>query len=438
MKPCLQCRLHGPLVLGTLQLLDELPQRLPRDYSHGETFPVYTCSQFGYILWLLASAVIPLPSVPLRTGNHPLNLLSFYIRFMASQAPTLTRKDLFLRACRCEPVPRLPVWMMRQAGRYLPEYREIRTKHSFLEVCKTPDLALEVSIQPFRRLAVDAIIIFSDILIPAEAMGLPLELEDNGPQLPEPVRTEADVKKLHIFDPERETGFLMEALRRTVKYAGPDVPVLGFAAAPWTLACYMVEGRTREGFATVKNFLFTRPNAFRELLHRIAQATILYLKAQISAGVTAVQLFDTWCGELPLSDYSEFVLPSVQQVISGLAGKVPVIYYTKASHHLLPAIIKTGAAVLSVDWRVSLSELRALAGPRIALQGNLDPAVLLGPKEKIRQSTLEIAAELNGQGHILSLGHGILPQTPVDHAQLFIATGQQAPLHQSSAASITQ
>jgi len=376
--------------------------------------------------------------VPHHTGNHPLNLLSFYIRFMASQAPTLTRKDLFLRACRCEPVPRLPVWMMRQAGRYLPEYREIRTKHSFLEVCKTPDLALEVSIQPFRRLAVDAIIIFSDILIPAEAMGLTLELEDNGPHLPEPVRTESDVKKLHIFDPERETGFLMEALRRTVKYAGPDVPVLGFAAAPWTLACYMVEGRTREGFATVKNFLFTRPNAFRELLHRIAQATILYLKAQISAGVTAVQLFDTWCGELPLSDYSEFVLPSVQQVISGLAGKVPVIYYTKASHHLLPAIIKTGAAVLSIDWRVSLSELRALAGPRIALQGNLDPAVLLGPKEKIRQSTLGIAAELNGQGHILNLGHGILPQTPVDHAQLFIATGQQAPLHQSSAASITQ
>jgi uroporphyrinogen decarboxylase len=357
---------------------------------------------------------------------------------MASQVPTLTRKDLFLRACRCEPVPRLPVWMMRQAGRYLPEYREIRSKHSFLEVCKTPDLALEVSIQPFRRLGVDAIIIFSDILIPAEAMGLPLELEDNGPHLPEPVRTEADVKKLHIFDPERETGFLMEALRRTVKYAGPDVPVLGFAAAPWTLACYMVEGRTREGFATVKNFLFTRPNAFRELLHRIAQATILYLKAQIASGVTAVQLFDTWCGELPLSDYSEFVLPSVQQVISGLAGKVPVIYYTKASHHLLPAISKTGAAVLSVDWRVSLSELRALAGPRIALQGNLDPAVLLGPKEKIRQSTLEIAAELNGQGHILNLGHGILPQTPVDHAQLFIAKGQQAPLHESSAASITQ
>jgi len=348
---------------------------------------------------------------------------------MASQAPTVTRKELFLRACRCEPVPRLPVWMMRQAGRYLPEYREIRAEHSFLEVCKTPDLALEVSVQPFRRLGVDAIIIFSDILIPAEAMGLGLELEDQGPNLPEPVRSEADVKKLRIFDPEVETGFVMEALRRTVKYAGPDVPVLGFAASPWTLACYMVEGRTKEGFATVKNFLYSQPKVFRELLDRIAQATILYLKGQIAAGVTAVQLFDTWCGELDLGDYTEFVLPAVQKIISGLGNAVPVIYYTKASHHLLPAIIKSGANVLSVDWRVPLHEVRALAGPRIALQGNLDPAILFGPESKIRQSTLNIAAELNGHGHILNLGHGILQHTPLENAQLFIQTGQQAPIH---------
>jgi uroporphyrinogen decarboxylase len=347
---------------------------------------------------------------------------------MTSQAPTITRKELFLRACRCEPVPRIPVWMMRQAGRYLPEYREIRAKHSFLEVCKTPDLALEVSVQPFRRLGVDAIIIFSDILIPAEAMGLPLELEDKGPNLPEPVRSEADVKKLHIFDPEQETGFLMEALRRTVRYAGPDVPVLGFAASPWTLACYMVEGRTKEGFAAVKNFLYEHPKVFRELLHKIAKATILYLKAQIAAGVTAVQLFDTWCGELNLHDYTEFVLPAVQEVVAGVAHSVPVIYYTKASHHLLPAIVKAGADVQSVDWRVSLNEIRALAGPRVALQGNLDPAILFGPQEKIRKSTLDIVAELNGHGHILNLGHGILQHTPVENAQLFITTGQQAAL----------
>lgn len=348
---------------------------------------------------------------------------------MTPQAPVITRKDLFLRACRCEPVPRLPVWMMRQAGRYLSEYREIRAKHSFLQVCKTPELAVEVSLQPFRRLGVDAIIIFSDILIPAEAMGLPLELGDAGPNLPEPVRTEADVKKLHPFDPEMDTGFLMEALRRTVKYVGPEVPVLGFAASPWTLACYMVEGRTKEGFATVKNFLYREPKVFRELLHRIAQATIPYLKGQIQAGATAVQLFDTWCGELDLNDYTEFVLPAVQEVISGLGHSVPVIYYTKASHHLLPSVIKSGADVLSVDWRVPLHELRALAGPRLAIQGNLDPAILFGPQEKIRDATLGLVTELLGRGHILNLGHGILQHTPVENAELFIRTGQRAIIH---------
>jgi uroporphyrinogen decarboxylase len=345
---------------------------------------------------------------------------------MTTQAPSLTRKELFLRACRCELVPRVPVWMMRQAGRYLPEYREIRAQHSFLEVCKTPDLAVEVSLQPFRRLGVDAIIIFSDILIPAEAMGLHLELGDAGPNLPDPVRTAMDVKKLRIFDPEKETGFLMEALRRTIKNAGPEVPVLGFAASPWTLACYMVEGRTKEGFATVKSFLYREPKVFRDLLQKISKATTLYLKGQVAAGVSAVQLFDTWCGELNLADYTEFVLPAVQEIIAGLGGAVPVIYYTKASHHLLPAIAKAGANVLSVDWRVSLKELRALAGPRVALQGNLDPAILLGPKEKIRQATLDIVDELAGIGHVLNLGHGILQHTPVENAQLFIHTGQQA------------
>ena len=379
-------------------------------------------------------------SSPAMTTNLPLKAGSWQICYsvtaelMTKEGTGLTRKELFLRAARCEPVPRLPVWMMRQAGRYLPEYREIRAKHSFLEVCKTPDLAAEVSMQPFRRLGVDAIIIFSDILIPAEAMGLPLELEDKGPNLPEPVRTETDVRKLHIFDPEVETGFLMEALRRTVKQAGPEVPVLGFAASPWTLACYMVEGRTKEGFATVKNFLYSEPKVFRELLHKIAQATILYLKAQIAAGVSAVQLFDTWCGELDLKDYTEFVLPTVQEIISGLGNKVPVIYYTKASHHLLPAVVRAGANVLSVDWRIPLSEVRKLAGPRVALQGNLDPAILFAPAEKIRQATLDIAAELSGHGHILNLGHGILQHTPVENAQLFIHTGQQAALQQAQPA----
>jgi uroporphyrinogen decarboxylase len=352
---------------------------------------------------------------------------------MSNVSASLSRKDLFLRACRCQPVLRLPVWMMRQAGRYLPEYREIRAKHSFLEVCKTPDLAVEVSMQPFRRLGVDAIIIFSDILILAEAMGLPLELGDAGPNLPEPVRNAGDVHKLRIFDPEIETGFLMEAIRCTTKMAGPDVPVLGFAASPWTLACYMVEGRTKEGFITVKNFLNTEPKLFRELLHKIAQATILYLKAQIAAGASAVQLFDTWCGELNLRDYTHFVVPAVREVISGVGASVPIIYYTKASQHLLPAIVSAGADVLSVDWRISLAELRKMAGPNVAIQGNLDPAVLFAPPDKIRAATLDIVTELSGQGHILNLGHGILQHTPVENAQVFIHTGQQATFQMASA-----
>jgi len=345
---------------------------------------------------------------------------------MPTETASIQRKDLFLRACRGETLPRVPVWMMRQAGRYLPEYREIRAKHAFLEVCKTPQLAVEVSIQPFRRLGVDAIIVFSDILIPAEAMGMDLELGDAGPNLPTPIRSKIDVDRLRIFDPERETAFLPEAIRRIVKSAGPDVPVLGFAGAPWTLATYMVEGKAKEGFATVKSFLYREPKAFRALLHRIAQATIPYLKAQIAAGAAAVQLFDTWCGELNLHDYEEFALPAVQEIISGLGGAAPVIYYTKASQHLLPAVARSGANVLSVDWRLDLAEVRRIVGPKIALQGNVDPAALFAPAEKIRDATLATINSLAGQGHILNLGHGILQNTPVENAQLFVETAQRA------------
>ncbi len=345
---------------------------------------------------------------------------------MGSQTNPVNRKDLFLRACRGEAVPRVPVWIMRQAGRYLPEYREIRARHGFLEVCKKPQLAVEVSLQPFRRLGVDAVIVFSDILILAEAMGLQLELNDGGPNLPNPVRSKADVERLRIFDPEMETGFLPEAIRRLVKSVGPEVPVLGFAGAPWTLACYMVEGKTGEGFATAKQFLYHEPKSLRELLHRIAQATIPYLKAQIAAGAAAVQLFDTWCGELDLQDYRDFALPAVQEVISGLSGLVPVIYYSKASRHLVSAAARSGANTLSVDWRVELAGFRKAIGPGIALQGNVDPAVLLGPPAKIREVALATSLSLSGRGHIVNLGHGILPNTPVENAKLFVETCQQA------------
>jgi len=200
------------------------------------------------------------------------------------------------------------------------------------------------------------------------------------------------------------------------------VPVLGFAAAPWTLACYMVEGKTKEGFATVKSFLYHEPKVFQELLSKIARATIPYLKAQIAAGVSAVQLFDTWCGELNLAEYTEYALPAVQEMISGLQGTVPIIYYTKASRHLLPAVVKAGSECAERGLARDLPELRMLAGPKVGIQGNLDPAVLFGPAEKIQAATLDCVAALQGRGHILNLGHGILQHTPVENARLFIAS----------------
>src|SRR6204780_2608510 len=227
----------------------------------------------------------------------------------------VTRKELFLRACRFEPVERVPVWIMRQAGRYLPEYQAVRAKHSFLEICKTPELAAEVSLQPFRVLDVDAIIVFSDILIVAEAMGMPLDVPDSGPVLSNPVRNAESVRRLREFDPERETKFVGDAIRAIHREAGPDLPVIGFAAAPWTLACYMIEGRTRGDISHAKEMLRTQPALVRELLERIADATIGYLQSQIEAGASVVQLFDTWAGELTQQQYEEFGLPATQMVL---------------------------------------------------------------------------------------------------------------------------
>src|ERR1700723_548000 len=224
------------------------------------------------------------------------------------------RKNLFLGACRFEPVERVPVWIMRQAGRYLPEYQAVRAKHSFLEICKTPELAAEVSLQPFRIIGVDAIIVFSDILIVAEAMGLPLDVPDSGPVLSNPVRDLAAVRRLRDFDPSRETGFVGDAIRLICKKAGPDVPVIGFAAAPWTLACYMIEGQTRGDISQIGRLLQTEPEMIRELLERIARATASYLKSQIAAGAAVIQLFDTWAGELSRSDYDAFELPATKMV----------------------------------------------------------------------------------------------------------------------------
>jgi uroporphyrinogen decarboxylase len=339
---------------------------------------------------------------------------------------TQNRKQLFLRACRSEPVERVPVWIMRQAGRYLPEYRAVREKHSFLEVCKTPDLAAEVSLQPFHRLGVDAIIVFSDILIVAEAMGLPLDVPDSGPVLGNPVRDPSDIDHLRLFDPNDATRFLGDAIRAICRSAGPTIPVLGFAAAPWTLACYMVEGQTRGELIKIKQMLYTAPDLLRALLNKIARATAPYLRAQIEAGATAVQLFDTWAGELSQDEYDAFALPATQRVIEEVRKSgAPVILYSKGTSHLLSSLAKSAADVLSVDWRIPLDEARRVVGHRIALQGNVDPRILLTREDIAADAARFAISKTAGRGHILNLGHGILPNTPVEIAQAFVRAGQE-------------
>lgn len=340
---------------------------------------------------------------------------------------SLNRKDLFLRACRCEPVERVPVWIMRQAGRYLPEYQEVRKTHTFLEICKTPEVAAEVSMQPFRIIGVDAIIVFSDILIVAEAMGMPLDVPDSGPVLSNPVRDLAAVRKLRNFDPERDTRFVGDAIRAICKEAGPTVPVIGFAAAPWTLACYMIEGRTRGDISIAKQLLRTDPKMVRELLEHIARATAEYLKSQIAAGASVVQLFDTWAGELSVEEYSAFELPATQMVYELIGeSSVPKILYAKGSKHLVELLGRSGANVISVDWRTDLGEARRILGPQMALQGNVDPSTLLGAEGAVRAAAISAVKQLGGAGHVLNLGHGILPTTPVANAKAFVEAGRTA------------
>jgi uroporphyrinogen decarboxylase len=348
---------------------------------------------------------------------------------VSRNSATINRKELFLRACRGEAVERVPVWIMRQAGRYLPEYQEVRKTRTFLQICKTPDIAAEVSMQPFRVVGVDAVIVFSDILIVAEAMGMQLDVPDSGPVLSNPVRNLPAVRRLRDFDPERDTRFVGDAIRAICKEAGPTVPVIGFAAAPWTLACYMIEGRTRGDISHAKQILRHEPELMRELLERIARVTASYLKSQIAAGASVIQLFDTWAGELSEAEYSAFELPTTQMIYDLIAAEgVPKILYTKGSNHLLKRLGQSGANVISVDWRVDLAEAREILGPKLALQGNIDPSILLGAEEEVRAAALAAVGKTSGIGHILNLGHGILPSTPVANARAFVEAGQAAPV----------
>jgi len=316
---------------------------------------------------------------------------------------------------------------MRQAGRYLPEYQAVRAKHSFLDICKTPELAAEVSIQPLRVLNVDAVIVFSDILMVAEAMGLPLDVPDSGPVLSDPVRDLASVRQLRDFDPERETRFVGDAIRAIRSEIGPDVPIIGFAAAPWTLACYMIEGRTRGDVSLAKQMLRDQPRTVCELLDQIAAATARYLDSQIAAGADVVQLFDTWASELTPREYDEFELPATRTVVQALAGSgVPRILFAKGSARHLASLANTGADVLSIDWNTDLTDARRRLGNSVALQGNVDPSILLHHENEVRSAARAAVEKTGGFGHILNLGHGILPATPVANAKAFVEAGQTA------------
>ncbi|HVB34402.1 MAG TPA: uroporphyrinogen decarboxylase [Patescibacteria group bacterium] len=340
----------------------------------------------------------------------------------------MNQKERLLAACRNQPVDRVPVWIMRQAGRALPGYRALRERRSFLELCKTPELAAEVSAEPIEALGVDAAIVFSDILVVAEAMGLRLEVSDAGPVLDGFAPDREGISRLGEFDPERETGYVGQAIRQLARRLGPEIPVIGFAGAPWTLACYMLARREDANTAhRARQMLFADPALLHALLEKIARATGLYLAAQIRAGAAVVQLFDTWAGELNRPSYEAFALPATRLVIETLQpGSTPVILYARGGGHIVEAMAQTGATVLSVDWRTGLSETRRRLGPNLALQGNVDPYALLGPVEAIERAAREAVEQTGGAGHILNLGHGLLPMTPLEHARAFVQAGQSA------------
>ena len=343
----------------------------------------------------------------------------------------MIHNERLIRACRRQEVDRPPVWIMRQAGRYLPQYRAVRAGTDFLTLCKTPSLAAEVSLQPYEVLGVDAVIIFSDILIPVEAMGMNLELTEKGPVLDSPIRTAEQITRLSVPDPVEKTPFVLEVIRLLRLALSDEVPLIGFAGAPFTLASYMIEGGVSRNFAEIKRLMYGEPRLLHALLEKVTDAIVLYLNAQIEAGVHVVQLFDTWAGELGPEDYVEFALNYEQRIFESLhrgpAGLgVPAILYINGCSAILEDMARSGANVLSIDWRVDLAEARRRIGDRLALQGNLDPCALLGTREGIVERVGEMLRRGGGPGHIVNLGHGILPMTPVENAQAFVDAAKAA------------
>jgi uroporphyrinogen decarboxylase len=327
----------------------------------------------------------------------------------------------FLEACWGRPVSRTPVWIMRQAGRYLPQYREVRSRVSFLELCKNPELAAAVTLQPVEALGVDAAILFSDILIPVESMGVGLDFKP-GPVLDKPVASEDDIDALRIPCMEEEVSFVLETIRILRSELTGRVPLIGFCGGPFTLACYMVEGQGSKDFSKIKQMMFRSPELFRLLMGKITETNIRYLNAQIAAGVQAVQVFDTWGGLLSPSDYETYILPFTRKLIAGLNRRdVPVILFVRGAGTMLDLVQQAGADVIGLDWHIALDRARSILGTEVAVQGNLDPSVLFGPKAVIEKGIRRILGENNNRsGHIFNLGHGVLPGTPVENVQFLV------------------
>ncbi|GAB4145941.1 MAG: uroporphyrinogen decarboxylase [Cyanobacteria bacterium J069] len=343
----------------------------------------------------------------------------------------LTQVPYLLRAARGEVLDRPPVWMMRQAGRYMKIYRDLREKYpSFRERSETVDLAVEISLQPWRAFRPDGVILFSDILTPLPGIGIPFDIiESRGPIIDPPIRTQAQVDAVHDLDPEKHLSFVGKILRTLRQEVGNDAAVLGFVGAPWTLAAYSIEGKGSKDYTIIKRMAFTEPAILHQLLSKIADAIATYASYQIENGAQVVQLFDSWAGHLSPQDYDQFALPYQQQVVRQVKAKhpdTPLILYINGSAGLLERMAQSGVDIVSVDWTVDMAEARRRLGPSVGVQGNIDPCALFGSQAFIRDRILDTIRKAGNQGHILNLGHGILPGTPEENAAFFFETAKQA------------
>ena len=333
----------------------------------------------------------------------------------------MLKNDLFLKALRGETVTRPPVWMMRQAGRYLPDFMELKNKYDFFTRCQTPELATEITVMPIDQIGPDVAILFSDILVVLQAMQIEVEMKEGmGPWIPSPIRTQKDLDKVIIPDIHEHLGYVLDAVKMTQKELNSKVPLIGFAGSPWTLLCYAVQGQGSKNFDIAKGFCFSQPTLAHELLQKITTTTIAYLKEKVNAGVHAVQLFDSWGGLLSPEDYQEFSWPYLQQIVSALKELIPVIIFGKGCWFALNEMSKSGASALGVDWTCSARNARYLSGGKITLQGNFDPARLLSPIPEIKKGVHEMITAFGKDRYIVNLGHGILPNIPVDHARAFV------------------